>query len=494
MLTARKFVNDVSKLANKYNANYFIVTDGASGTSNGNGYSNPAVKNARDNQIEWEKNHGFDPYEDWSNTMDESVLNEVYFGKTPELLAIEKQLGKFRSKYLRRYILNTFINSDPDLLKYNRMMGEFFGFGVFTLTIINQYIANAFTYPISFRIDAIDTSNNLVVDKSGYKFKKEADYACQVGVYAGLIFNPDVTDEEAMAIILHEVGHNFSSCISHPQGIFNKIYVSCAIGLSLMIAPFSLLLYLLECNSITTEIDKINAKWRKDGIFITSIIDIVNQMKDLISNGGNFLSDIIRVTIPGVGYLNNAIRRVIRVITSPLTLLMLPIRYRDERIADNFATIYGYGAASASIDAKFDDKPAENGSIIIRNLNKVPVLSQLFHLLELPSIILITAFDEHPVGYSRGVDQLNLLKRELRKADLDPNLKKTIAADINSCEKVIADCKSTKNGLKDPYLCRKVYNKILSATNGTLKELLIDNSERRFQDYDNSFESRVGIK
>ena len=63
--TARKFVSEVGKLAKKYDANYFIVTDGASGVHN-NG--NPAVKNARDSQVEWEKKHGFDPDEDWSKT------------------------------------------------------------------------------------------------------------------------------------------------------------------------------------------------------------------------------------------------------------------------------------------------------------------------------------------------------------------------------------------------------------------------------------------
>ena len=74
--TARKFVRDVGKLAKKYNANYFIVTDGASGTSN---TGNPAVKHARDCHIEWEKKHGHDPYEDWSKDkkIDESYLNEV---------------------------------------------------------------------------------------------------------------------------------------------------------------------------------------------------------------------------------------------------------------------------------------------------------------------------------------------------------------------------------------------------------------------------------
>lgn len=61
--SAREFVSKVGELAKKYDANYFIVTDGASGIHN-NG--NPAVKNARDSQIKWEKKHGFDPDEDWS--------------------------------------------------------------------------------------------------------------------------------------------------------------------------------------------------------------------------------------------------------------------------------------------------------------------------------------------------------------------------------------------------------------------------------------------
>ncbi len=60
---ARKFCFEVKELAEKYNLPFFVVTDGASATSN-NGCV--AVKNARDNHINWEKENGFDPYEDWS--------------------------------------------------------------------------------------------------------------------------------------------------------------------------------------------------------------------------------------------------------------------------------------------------------------------------------------------------------------------------------------------------------------------------------------------
>lgn len=66
---ARKFVSEVVKLAKKYKANFFIVTDGASAVSmkdiDPNDNSN-AIANARNSQIEWEKKYGFDPDEDWS--------------------------------------------------------------------------------------------------------------------------------------------------------------------------------------------------------------------------------------------------------------------------------------------------------------------------------------------------------------------------------------------------------------------------------------------
>ncbi len=63
IIKARKFCNDVKKLAREYGLSFFVVTEGASAISN-NGCE--AVKVARDNHIKWELEHGHDPYEDWS--------------------------------------------------------------------------------------------------------------------------------------------------------------------------------------------------------------------------------------------------------------------------------------------------------------------------------------------------------------------------------------------------------------------------------------------
>lgn len=60
---ARKFCEEVRKLALKYELPFFVVTDGASSTNN-NGCE--VVKNARLNHIKWELENNFDPDEDWN--------------------------------------------------------------------------------------------------------------------------------------------------------------------------------------------------------------------------------------------------------------------------------------------------------------------------------------------------------------------------------------------------------------------------------------------
>ncbi len=70
---AREFVSKVRELAAEYNLPFFIVTDGASATSN-NGCE--AVKVARDNHIKYELSKGYDPYEDWSKEKSEDDYQE----------------------------------------------------------------------------------------------------------------------------------------------------------------------------------------------------------------------------------------------------------------------------------------------------------------------------------------------------------------------------------------------------------------------------------
>lgn len=61
---AREFCKEVKNLSEKYGLDFFMVTEGASITKSTKG--NSAIKNARQSQIRWERENGFDPNEDWN--------------------------------------------------------------------------------------------------------------------------------------------------------------------------------------------------------------------------------------------------------------------------------------------------------------------------------------------------------------------------------------------------------------------------------------------
>lgn len=76
---AKEFVDKVRKLADEYNVNYFVVTDGYSSISN-NG--NDAVRNARKAHMKWEKEHGFETEEHSAKTYLQDFFEK--FPKAPK--------------------------------------------------------------------------------------------------------------------------------------------------------------------------------------------------------------------------------------------------------------------------------------------------------------------------------------------------------------------------------------------------------------------------
>ena len=102
---ARKFCQEVRALA--YQLPFFVVTDGASATSN-NGCD--AVRHAREQQILWERQNGFDPNEDWSkdtihlvpSTLDDIELLKRH--KKESVLTYAKNLTEAEKTQIERYI------------------------------------------------------------------------------------------------------------------------------------------------------------------------------------------------------------------------------------------------------------------------------------------------------------------------------------------------------------------------------------------------------
>jgi len=151
-----------------------------------------------------------------------SNINEVYFGKTEIIKQIEHEMHLLRKYYMGS---NRIPINDPHLMNINKLVEEGFGFGRFNLLVTYDVIPSANTLPMSYNLNISKKKSNYMVDLNGYKFKKEYNYKCVIIMTTALIFNPLFTDEEIMACLLYELGHNFFSAFSSSNAVLSDIYI-----------------------------------------------------------------------------------------------------------------------------------------------------------------------------------------------------------------------------------------------------------------------------
>lgn len=434
----------------------------------------------------------YDELNKWLLEAGQVPINEVYIGKTKDILRAEELLGVFREKYMGKYYLNTRVNSDKELLKFNRLIEDVFGFGCFTLQIHNVPQANAFTMPIDYRHDYL--INEVITDENGFRFIKDADYSCICGIYSGVIFNPEYTDSEVFALILHEIGHNFNSAINEPAGVMMRMYSTMAYALNLYTAYLGNIPGAIELvrnsNQWRTPVDKAIRNMREKGKLPIILIDVLNQINDLKNSGLMVIDALLRIGSLGSLTLLSALTSVMRAL-NPVNSILIFSRVKtmtsSELSADNFATIYGYGPELSSALNKISTSSKANPNFIIKTFDKVPVVSQLMHTIEIPAYMFASIFDEHPQEIHRVKDQIRLLQREIEKEDLDPKMKKVIQSDMRECEKVADSLIDVSSNTKDPYIGKYIYNKMIKDIEVKSKVFGGKAAKHKFDEYDKAY-------
>lgn len=182
-------------------------------------------------------------------------------------------------------------------------------------------------------------------------------------------------------------------------------------------------------------------------------------------------------------------RKVLSKAKNPLSYITLGVNYKVERAADNFPTMYGYGAAEISLYNKMKSKDAikyVNGVI-----DKAPIIGIFMDTLLLPSKVLNNVFDSSPSGISKCYDQIKLLKAELAKENLDPKMRKVLEDDIKLCEYNLSQLVDISKGVKDPELCRHLYNKAMADMfDGMgIKDFILDD-RNKFAKYDLNIDNK----
>ena len=359
-------------------------------------------------------------------------VNEAYFGKTVNLVKLEKCIGELRENYSfkRDYTATPEIKRIEDCIKAQ------FNFDHVSLNIIPQNIPNAFTYTLGTRFDIIkeDKLRKTVIadQKNGYRFRDNNGFVLIVAIYGGVLANKNFTDAEIVAILLHEIGHNFADVISEKIRLENYEFYKSWWEVVLLRALLTLggslpedILFTITNNNKYQE--KKKEKEKPVGKIGSFFEYISGRLSDLQFNYEVFKSEVISgivVGLIGTRYFDKRANS-----TAGSRRILSAAGRQNEVIADKFAAIYGYGAEQVSALSKLtlDLLPAEEvlmklpfGSILVSNVTQA---SKDYH-----------KYDVHPNIVQRANTMIKSLEFELSKKNLDPEMRKIIKDQIKEME------------------------------------------------------------
>lgn len=419
------------------------------------------------------------------------IINEAYFGKTKDVLAIEKAISGFRKKYLHkndwdRYEMDEKINMDPDIHKINKAFEDAFGFAVCDFCVGFEVRYNAFTLPISNNFD-VDDRKALIRTPTGYKFDKKADFAILIRCWYGLFASTKFTDAEITAILLHEVGHNFSGAVNNRIGIMQSINKSIHLVVSvlglLILCPIP---YMVFSNDFHKWFIDFKRKLVKENPNLAKLIETIRLWKALFQNFQNeifFLQRLMScVAIPLV-MMNIIFHTLMAKVSSfviPSNILRELYGYSDEKFADQFATMYGYGPELHSAMEKLSSG-GDRGLLTQKMMVEgAPWLMLFYDLCTLPLMVILVGFDPHPAALERLESSIRALKTEAQYCR-NPKMRARLERDIAVMEKekeewyTQATLFQKKNKQLDPgYFTKVYYATMFKIFGGDTRHLLWD--------------------
>lgn len=397
------------------------------------------------------------------------AIQEVYFGNTKGIEKLQTQLSIFRARCFKENKFSRKENTYEELTQFNRIAEEVFGFKTFALQIHMADYTNAFTLPVCGKFDINKTYEETIYKKDQIKFNKDAGYSCLVFMTYRLFMDKKYTDREIMAIILHEIGHNFSEAINKTGTAFNNIKKSIIVYDIIMTAIQSVLsdnayslsdagtnivaLTTLNLNKTQSLYIEVMEKIKKNHKNFLIVMNTISRNKAILLGILKSIIEKINITIlllNPIRYLRLLLGVIIKY--NPIQILYAHFGYNEEKTSDTFATMHGYGAdlSSALYKMHYSNKDMKipNPANHIRNL------------MYLPIIILSTPTMAHPETITRIKEQISYLEKELEMDNMDKKMRKEVESQIKEMNQLIDEriLKPAKEfNVKDPDLVNKLY-------------------------------------
>lgn len=398
------------------------------------------------------------------------TLKEAFVGKTHELLLAEQYIAQLREKYmvknngyyeLAKSLGN--INMDPLLRKIEGCLEKEFGFtNVYIMVALTAVEAQCITFPVHYNVAKYKEISDAFKNKNtGIKFDPKDDLAFIACITSSLLFSPALSSAEILAVLLHEIGHNFEvpllnntfipSCFKVYGDMFIRNIMASENMSDLVKGLATTMIFGLSSNAMAEGGKKNTNKglhYVIDGLFLA---------KDLLFNVlgrlGTGVVDFIWRDIIGLDpvFLKSwSLTRAINVTVQRLCTLFKkqPLKFTyiisdkiSEKIADRFAAYYGYGTELSTALIKLTESRGTSYSKYMGGIDlhsaarEIPVLG---HYIGFCNFMTTEIFgimtDPHPTSMERGKDMLMTLKKDLNRSDISPKMRKQLAAEVAKME------------------------------------------------------------
>lgn len=381
------------------------------------------------------------------------LLNEQYYGKNVMTLEMEKIFGELKEELDKNSIGE--IPHDRILVYEKRLIKcikELFNFKQVNLNIVNIGSTNAFTLSATLE----DTFKGLLTDKEenkkygGIQYTDNANRALTAVISLEIVRKKEFTPAMLVAVLLHEIGHNFfiENSISYRCDMLILAYmiVSVPYENANLLLLGNAFIGMITTNTCRTVLNTVTNKIKD-----TKIAALMLQITNALLRINGFIKTINIVKNVGLFIKSNPIKRGIMFVIGQIEyLIRFPLKifhtlkgYNDEIFADNFATSYGYGKEIAEVNKVFAlDSTGSELLDSFRNLNFATKLLTDF-CLKLDSVfeqINIFKMDGHSNEATRMIDQLNYLEANLNDIK-SPEKRKAIENDLKQVKKTINEFK-----------------------------------------------------
>ena len=443
------------------------------------------------------------------------ALNEAYFGKSDKCLEMEKCINQmrrnittyntatirktagedmgsngdnFEAAFFNTFGGSTTIGANKSLYqtkaykRFCQLVEEQFGFYSVSFIFIPTEQPNAFSMLTTSTPDSvINPKKYLHVSKQGFRYDKKAKYCVLIAVSEGLFADTAFTDAEVLAILLHEVGHNFDASIYPMMGLFNfmnifdmayqdlKDYDRVPLfdgktGKQLKKSNYRRALIFAKSfgkgmgPQVLTRfgaVGKVANLAIRTGIstlleYILYFKMVYDKIKSLSYNYndlffrtifGNSMANLIGF-IQSMGAIIAEIKNL-----SPMHYLLMKLRdtlfgHAQEHFSDRFATMHGYGPELTSALGKMAIKA--RAGIIDNQIAKIPLVNIAQDALGMMAVgietflMMIFPTGRHPDFVTRYNSMKNILKADIEQPGIDPKAKRMILDQIKQIDKQYA--------------------------------------------------------